>query len=287
MSDRQNDVLARIDAETAKCICGRDIPTDGPSLDYCSDVCQYGYTARQAGAVSELEGAWRISHDVPDGRTLNEQVAQALAWGEPIGEHFGDAMRQHAGQEDNQGQGSDTAQPMVAHLRMVAIPWRINPAPITQDALRESRTRVMWVQDIANPGAPTAAELGTGVTIGILDEHRHVQTEAPAVFEPEWFQRTYLTREQCARALAQMPARIASIREAAREWEDAFDQLAATTRLTPEELGPLINRLREMGSGAAQPLTGNDFRRRALEHQQNRGTGPKPNRRIPPRDLRR
>lgn len=36
-----------------------------------------------------------------------------------------------------------------------------------------------------------------------------------------------------------------------------------------------------------EPATPEEFRRRALEHQQNRGTGPKPGRRIPPRDLRR
>lgn len=45
MSDRQNDVLAAIDAETTKCICGRTISADGPSLDYCSYECQYRYAA--------------------------------------------------------------------------------------------------------------------------------------------------------------------------------------------------------------------------------------------------
>lgn len=47
MSDRQNDVLAAIDAETTKCICGRTIPADGPSLDYCSEDCQEDWQEQQ------------------------------------------------------------------------------------------------------------------------------------------------------------------------------------------------------------------------------------------------
>lgn len=40
MSDRQNDVLAAIDAELTKCICGEPLRPNGLSLDYCSEACQ-------------------------------------------------------------------------------------------------------------------------------------------------------------------------------------------------------------------------------------------------------
>jgi hypothetical protein len=74
MSDRMNDVLAAIDAETAKCICGREVPADGPSLDYCSDVCQYGYTAQQVGTEADDEYSFHINQGPTDGRTINEDV---------------------------------------------------------------------------------------------------------------------------------------------------------------------------------------------------------------------
>lgn len=128
------------------------------------------------------------------------------------------------------------------------------------------------------------AAIDAGVTIGILDENGRVHTEAPAVSELEWFQRSLMTRGECARALAQMPARVASVREAAQEWEDAYEQMRAATLLTPEQLGPLLNRLHDMGN--ALPESGEDFRRRALEARQNRGTGPAERRQRLPRNHR-
>lgn len=71
MSDRFNDVLAAIDAETAKCICGRAIPTDGPSLDYCSYECQYRYAA---GLNPVTEPAHNVLRSTTNGRTINAEV---------------------------------------------------------------------------------------------------------------------------------------------------------------------------------------------------------------------
>jgi hypothetical protein len=47
MSDRQNDVLARITAELSKCICGDPLRPNGPSLDYCSEDCQEHWQDQQ------------------------------------------------------------------------------------------------------------------------------------------------------------------------------------------------------------------------------------------------
>lgn len=67
-------VLGRIDTILGSCICGRPLPENGPSLDYCSDVCQYGYTAQQAGAEPDDEFSFHIDHGPTDGRTINEDV---------------------------------------------------------------------------------------------------------------------------------------------------------------------------------------------------------------------
>lgn len=49
MSDRQNQVLAAIDAELTKCICGEPLQPNGPSFDYCSEDCQEEWQGRSAG----------------------------------------------------------------------------------------------------------------------------------------------------------------------------------------------------------------------------------------------
>ncbi|MFG3340550.1 hypothetical protein [Glycomyces sp. NPDC048151] len=84
MSDRINDVLAAIDAQTALCICGREIPEGGASLDYCSPACQYGYTGPR--------DRYRLGHGLPDGPTLNQQVTAALERTQPY-QSDGDTMR--------------------------------------------------------------------------------------------------------------------------------------------------------------------------------------------------
>jgi hypothetical protein len=88
VSDRQQEVLNAIDLAVAQCICGNEVPPDGASLDYCSPACQYGYSGPR--------DTYRLGHGLPDGRTLNEQVARELERSEPIGEHYADAMRAEA-----------------------------------------------------------------------------------------------------------------------------------------------------------------------------------------------
>jgi hypothetical protein len=90
VSDRFNDVLAAIDAETARCICGNHVPTDGASLDYCSPACQYGYSGPR--------DTYRLGQGIPDGPTLNQQVAQHLSNTTPIGDNYRDAMDWAAGE---------------------------------------------------------------------------------------------------------------------------------------------------------------------------------------------
>lgn len=73
MSDRMNDALTEINAETAKCICGRPVPESGPSLDYCSLDCQYGFFAGLDRVASGFEN--HTAKAIPDGRTINNQVS--------------------------------------------------------------------------------------------------------------------------------------------------------------------------------------------------------------------
>ncbi|MEU5157329.1 hypothetical protein [Glycomyces sp. NPDC021274] len=63
-------VLGRIDAVITACICGRTIPTDGPSLDYCSLPCQYRYAA----GLPVYEPAHDVWRGATDGRTINAEV---------------------------------------------------------------------------------------------------------------------------------------------------------------------------------------------------------------------
>lgn len=95
MSDRLNDILAAIDAETAKCICGRPVPANGPSLDYCSLPCQYRYTAGLVGSTQDYDTLAPSSDSTTDGRTINAQAARGLATpaAAAIGDYGCDAMR--------------------------------------------------------------------------------------------------------------------------------------------------------------------------------------------------
>lgn len=74
--------LDRIDAETAKCICGNPIPADGPSLDYCSLPCQYRWTAEHIGAAPAGVNLYPAAESA-GGQALNERVAHALTTSHP------------------------------------------------------------------------------------------------------------------------------------------------------------------------------------------------------------
>jgi hypothetical protein len=187
VSDRINNVLAAIDAETAKCICGNDVPADGASLDYCSPACQYGYTGPR--------DSHRLGRGIPDGRTLNQQVAHSLATTIPAEEHYRDAMHEYA------------------------------PAQVIT---RPAPPRVELIP-------PGSAELANAIDL------------TPFIVSVE-------------RAI------------------EAFNELGAAARRPSIDLA-LVNQdgvhtehppLPE----PEPPLAGGDLRQHALEHQQNRGTGP-------------
>lgn len=73
-----NDVLASIDAELTRCICGQPIPEDWVSLDYCSPKCQYEAMAARAGI--EPEDDWDEDDELVlmNGREINEAVREQL-----------------------------------------------------------------------------------------------------------------------------------------------------------------------------------------------------------------
>lgn len=88
MSDRMNDVLAAIDAELNKCICGEPLQPNGPSFDYCSEDCQGNWFER-LGAPDEDPGP--LSDSIADnlarvaeaGREVVNALSEAFA---PLGE---------------------------------------------------------------------------------------------------------------------------------------------------------------------------------------------------------
>jgi hypothetical protein len=136
MSNRLDDVLSTIDAETAKCICGHPLPANGPSLDYCSLPCQYRWTATLVGTEPAGDTIYDADDEITDGREIVQQVARELAQAAPPGaaEYRSlDSMRHRADQE-----------------------------PTSDET---SSTRIMFVQNIADPNAPTLAELATGVDL--------------------------------------------------------------------------------------------------------------------------
>jgi hypothetical protein len=237
-----NDILAAIDAETAKCICGNEVPADGASLDYCSPACQYGY--------SGPSDSYRIGNGIPDGRTLNDQVAAEFARNTPV-EHSGDAMHSNY-----------TPDPLTEAIRQAEEEWVRNRSAETianlSDAIRDAYeprpTRVMWVPTVADPNAPTAAELSQGI-----DLTASVHTTR------EWMEA--------------LEAVNASISLSAIEF---MEQVAAATGISALEAARVFNEFATAFDN--EPLTGEEFRRRALEHQQQRGTGPAERRQRYPRD---
>jgi hypothetical protein len=99
VTNRLDDVLAAIDAETAKCICGRPVPADGPSLDYCSLPCQYRWTANLVGSEPASDTVYDAADEITSGREIVQQFARELAQPAPYGAaefHSCDSMRQRA-----------------------------------------------------------------------------------------------------------------------------------------------------------------------------------------------
>jgi hypothetical protein len=213
-----NDVLAAIDAEVAKCICGTVVPADGASLDYCSPECQYGYAGPR--------GSHRLGRGLPDGRTLNEQVARSLTNTIPIGEHYQDAM--HSDSSTRHWTNPDEQAYQVAYYPPGSF---------------------------ANPNAPTAAELARqGVD---LTSSMHTSRDWVEALE----------------------ALNSSVSMSAIEF---VEQVSAAAGMSALEAARAFNELTTaLGN---ESLTGEDFRRRALEHQQQRGTGPAEHRQRLPRD---
>lgn len=209
MSDRQNDVLAAIDVETVKCICGRPVPDDGPSLDYCSPECQYGHAGPR--------GSHRLGHGIPDGRTLNELVARSLTNTIPIGEHYQDAM--HSDASNRRWTSPD-----------------------------EQAYRVAWVPPIANPDAPTVAELNAGIDL----------TPYIVAFEDTAWAATADPRPE-------VPCRV--------YWGSHGCKLERGHRgphRCDPDCPPIDLRYEPYGEDAGP----DQFRHRALAARQNRGTGP-------------
>lgn len=273
MTNRLDDVLAAIDAETAKCICGNTIPENGASLDYCSPPCQYRYLASRVGDTPDPEVASSRT-TTTDGRAINEEVNRRFQPGADtediysglmamVADRLGRAARgfsfpdtRHAStfqrMTDDSPQAVDEVTPPsnlaeTIHTTM-GIPgeWanpRIEPTraepewiPAEADHERaeaalapetDGGTRIMFVPNIANPNAPTAAELATGVDL------------TPFI---------------------------------AADWVNAMHQVASAGRLSLEEAA------RNLGAALRPapepPATGDELRARALEHRHNRGTGP-------------
>ena len=160
------DVLAAIDAETAKCICGNPIPASGPSIDYCSLPCQYRYAAGLVGTTPDYENLYDADDETTDGRAINEEVARELAQPAPVGAaefHSGDAMRQRLDQESEPSHGADAVRySMAVHLPAVTVPIRI-------DRVREGLAQM---RDAATAASSTTGDLGRLVaqTTGIPEE---------------------------------------------------------------------------------------------------------------------
>lgn len=266
MSDRQNDVLARIDAETAKCICGRTIPADGPSLDYCSDVCQYRYAAGQAGTEPDPELLYSIPPAETDGRAINAAVnswvdsssrrPSDVYWDET--HHY---TRQRPVDRYTMGRASYHNPPSIS----MRVPMR--------NGAREAETD--WI-DISRFVVSIEGPVLAGARRAELERERRI-TDLHAI-NPQQADR-YL--EECngdptqaicfaqsgiapstvrlARALGIGPWQLRVMAESIPGRVEEAIRWAAGT-LTPSEPDP--------------PATAEEFRRRALEHQQNRGTGP-------------
>lgn len=367
MSDRQNDVLARIDAETAKCICGQAIPENGVSLDYCSDRCQYGFMAATAGTDPE-DDYYSYEPPVTDGRAINEELNRRFQPGA-----ITDSYEYGLLSTVNERLAADGYPHLwrfrIADLRHVATFQRPAPSPVpslsellrrdTAPAVCEparpaaSTTTVTWIPNVADVAVPVA-EISNGRTISvsmsiditpfissirILGEAArsaggairealcHTQDldvlHATVGDDALGFLEVTGNRAGLARDIAQAGVTLGQARDMAARGVPAH-HMAALASYPPDRAASLyqlhkdltfggispdyasINALimtddevRALGKQAAdlfggtvntgptEPLAGKAFRQHALEHQQNRGTGPKPGRRIPPRDLRR
>lgn len=77
MTDRTETVLNRIDATLNACICGQPIPDTGPSPDYCTEACQYTYTAAIVGAEPDPELTIPLPPAETNGHAIN---TEANAW---------------------------------------------------------------------------------------------------------------------------------------------------------------------------------------------------------------
>jgi len=345
MSNRLDDVLAAIDAETAKCICGNTIPENGASLDYCSPPCQYGYLASRVGDTPDPEVASSRT-TTTDGRAINEEVNRRFQPGADTEDAYGGLMAMVADRLSRTSRSfsfpdtrhaatfqrttadspettdshttsnlaetirstmgipdvwanprleptrdepewipteaaheraaaalaneTETSQPIGLRYTIGGVTytgtghatrlpdgsfrlsgsfdsiWTDEQHPEEQPQVVEDEangtTRIMWVPDIADSNAPTARELASGVTLGVLDENGRLQTVTPALLTPEILSRSL------------------------RETRDAY------------YLGYW-----EAPSAEPEPtLTGDELR--ALEHQQQRGTGPTERRQRLPRD---
>ncbi|GAB3656555.1 hypothetical protein GCM10028833_32300 [Glycomyces tarimensis] len=136
-------VLAAIDAETAKCICGSPIRADGESLDYCSAACQTRYTHLGYDGPHELD---QTSDRWPVKPQLTSWSAVAL---ESLGIEPAPPDADHILETSNPT--GSRAPYLLARDRLMAVP--------------EEGPRLYWVPEIADPAAPTAAELDAGIEI--------------------------------------------------------------------------------------------------------------------------
>lgn len=285
MSDRFNDVLAAIDAETAKCICGRTVPADGPSLDYCSLPCQYRYAASLVGTTPDYENQYQADDEITDGREIVAEVARELARPAPYGAaefHSGDAMRQRLSDEE----GDQRSTPQSALAEMVRVAYGIP----------ESMARFFEPAEVLHIAPAPSGEMGPY----IVDHGGYAVTESPEAFaaahaefrSSEALRRTYTwesTDDDRGASDHNPPATARDV--TAPAWID-ISRFVVSMDAVRDAAGRLSVAAQGAASSfgvffAPQQLTGDEFRRRALEHRQNRGTGPKPGRRIPPRDLRR
>lgn len=210
MSDRTETVLADIDAELDKCICGNPIPENGPSLDYCSPDCQRRYIIGEAAP-----GPWPYPAAATDGRALNEAVN---SWVAASADHHPDSH------------GADGAHWIGTEASVIASDLVLNHAPPAAEDQRVIRTRTGWHGAFSFTVEATA-------------------------------------------------------------WDDAMERLQESLTIPVDELRENLLQLGRaltesegvkvpplMGMGEieydAEPVSGEEFRRRALEARRTRNTGP-------------
>ncbi|PRY56460.1 hypothetical protein [Glycomyces artemisiae] len=334
MSDRMDEVLAAIDAETGKCICGNPLPADGPSLDYCSDLCQYRFTAESVGAELDRDAFDEddvYQAPVTDGRAINQEVNRHFQVADtdlrsphaamrhvivsrpsPVAV----PMRNGARAADAAwfammaASGSVVAGP-VAGLRTPvdndSVPARISPGRFWLAQRRTGRTiPAAWVDITALVESLTVTQ-----TIPELVEADRAsfvsEAERRAVrFNTAWnelFREIAATAEQmrdlstAAATAARTIGRAYTTAAAAQDVRHAKTVLRSLDVFVHCDCGIHVATLPRDATddeataaweahllGATGLAPAEYFRQRALAHQQNRGTGPAPKRRRPPRD---